>query len=342
MGIDSLDDETPTKNVLDESFATKEEKAVYLRKISSIVVDDFVIDQKRNEDILKSVQVMQNAQQSKKREVNSEGRYPCRAQGCPKTFAHDGKLRSEHEASHNPPVVVEKYPSDVFVIDSKRSEKDRDDMLAYQKALLDYGMLIMNFWDAIAEGDGERILRCWKFFLMYLNHQGSSSTKYCLEALYLMFQVYALLSPQAAHRLIWNRSVKNKKTSSNIPLDLMLEFYNKTMKEAIKKLGPSASPKSMDRIANSLGFTLELLTGFDSHLSVFKRSGKHTKRSTRKDLEKIVNSLIENNAFTFTQGRKYSSYANMKPSILCGFNMQKMFHWINEHKKYMILHRRAR
>jgi hypothetical protein len=232
--MDCLDDETPTKNVLDESFATKQDKADYLRKISSMVVDYYVIDKKQNEDILKSVQVMQHAQQARDREVNSEGRYRCRAQGCPKTFAHDRKLRSEHEASHNPPIVV-KCPSDAFVINSNRSEEDRDDMLAYQKAFLDYGMLIMNFWDAIAEGDGDRVLRCWKFFLMYLKHQGSSSTKYCLETLYLVFQVYAILCPQAAHRLIWNRSVKNKKTSSNIPLDLMLEFYNKTMKEAWSK-----------------------------------------------------------------------------------------------------------
>lgn len=177
---------------------------------------------------------------------------------------------------------------------------------------------------------------------MYLKHQGSASTKCCLEALYLMFQVYGILSPQAAHRLIWNRSVKNKKASSNITLDLMLEFYNKTMKEAVKKLGPSASPKSLDRIANSLGFTTEIFNVFDSSLSVFKRCGKHSKKSSRKDLEKIVNALIENNAFTFTKGRKYTSYANMKPSILCGFNIQKMFHWINEHKKYMILYGRAR
>jgi hypothetical protein len=54
---------------------------------------------------------------------------------------HDGKLGSEHEASHNPPVVVDKCPSDAFVINSNRSEEDRYDMLAYQKALLDYGML---------------------------------------------------------------------------------------------------------------------------------------------------------------------------------------------------------
>ena len=61
-----------------------------------------LLTKKQNEDILRSVQVMQHAQQARDWEVNSEGRYRCRAQGCPKTFAHDGKLRSEHEASHNP------------------------------------------------------------------------------------------------------------------------------------------------------------------------------------------------------------------------------------------------
>ena len=56
-------------------------------------------------------------------------------------------------------------------------------MLSYQKALLEYVMLVLNLWDAIAEGDVERILRCWKFSLMYLKHQGGSATKYPLEVL---------------------------------------------------------------------------------------------------------------------------------------------------------------
>jgi hypothetical protein len=44
--MDCLDNETPTKNVLDESFATKQDKADYLGKISSMVVDYYVIDKK--------------------------------------------------------------------------------------------------------------------------------------------------------------------------------------------------------------------------------------------------------------------------------------------------------
>ena len=125
-------------------------------------------------------------------------------------------------------------------------------------------MLVLNFWDAIAEGDGECILRCWKFFLMYLKHQGGSATKYSFEALYLTFQVYALLSTQAAHCLIWNRGVKIRISGVNIPVDLCLEFFNKTIKEALNKLGPSATQKSLDRISHSLGVTTVLMKVFDS------------------------------------------------------------------------------
>ena len=44
----------------------------------------------------------------------------------------------------------------------------KDDVRKYQLALLEYGMLYLNFCDAISEGDGLRILRCWKFVLMFL------------------------------------------------------------------------------------------------------------------------------------------------------------------------------
>ena len=157
-----------------------------------------------------------------------------------------------------------------------------------------------------------------------------------------MFQVHALLSPQAAHRLIWNRFAKNKAgAGGNIPLDLDLEFKNKMVKESIKKLGPSATRKSLDRICHSLGMTANLMACFDSSMSVFKRSRWHVKQSTKGDLAKIVGELVTHQAFRHTPGRKYVRYARQKPSILCGFDMQKMSTWIDEHKLHMILHRRA-
>lgn len=70
-------------------------------------------------------------------------------------------------------------------------ESKQDDVLSYQKALMEYGLLLFNYKDAINEGDGERNIRCWKFFLLHLRHS-KRSTKYALEALYMMFQANAL------------------------------------------------------------------------------------------------------------------------------------------------------
>ena len=338
--LTKIDEEPPVNKFPVGSDATNGERRNYLNSIASEVVDSFVIDQTRNrnmEDVVKKMQL-------KEKEIpNVDGRFKCRSQGCLKTFAHPGKLRRDHEATHNPPPEVQDCDSNSVFDEPSTDDSDRDDMFSYQRALLDYGMLILNFWDAISEGDGDRVFRCWKYFLMYLKHQGGSASKYSLEALYLMFQANALLSPQSAHRLLWNRFIKNKPgPGGNIPLDLQLEFYNKTIKEAIKNLGPNASVNSINRICHSLGVTTRLMKTFDTSLSVFKRSGEHVKKSTKGDFEKIVNELVKYKAFHHTPGRRYRYYRRMKSSILSGFDMRKMFTWINEHKKYMILNRRAR
>lgn len=341
LGMESLDEEKADFPI--NEMSTKEEKKSFLRETATLVVDKFVIDQQRNDKILNSVQAIQEYTKAKKYSAGAQERYPCRYKGCTKTFVHDGKRRREHESQHYPPPKVDDLDVSNLVCDVEIEEQYRDDMYAYQKALLDYGILLLNFWDAIQEGDGERILRCWKFFLMYLKRQGTSANKYALEALYLMFQTYALLSPRESHRLIWNRSVKNKPgQSANIPLDLDLEFKNKTIKQAIKNLGPSANKKSLDRIGHSLGVTTDLMTAFDTNLDVYRRSGKHVKKSTKGDLAKLVHELVSHQAFCHTPGRKYSFYKNIKPSILNGFNLHKAFIWIEEHKKYMILNRNAR
>ena len=70
-------------------------------------------------------------------------------------------------------------------------------MFNYQKSLLDVGMLYLNFSDAIAEGDGDRIVRNWKFFLLHLFADGQSSVKYAMEALYLQFTTALPANPKA-------------------------------------------------------------------------------------------------------------------------------------------------
>ena len=217
-----------------------------------------------------------------------------------------------------------------------------DDMLAYQKALMEYGLLLLNFKDAISEGDGERNLRCWKFFLLHLRND-KRSTKYALEALFMMFQVNSLLSPKAAHELIWNRLAKSKNClGGNIPLDLLLEFYNRLLKDAVKKLGPNASQKSIDKICKSLKSTKELMDRFDAELHIHKHSGRHVAKSSDENLKKVVKDLVDHKAMQRTPGRVYQHYHDMHSSFLWNFDIQDMHKWINNHKKYIQTKRRAR
>ena len=91
---------------------------------------------------------------------------------------------------------------------------------------MEHGLLYMNFTDAIAEGDVNRMMQCWKFLLLHF-YSDSQSTKYAVEALYRQLQQQALLSPRQAFHQPWNRSVKNNGgRGKNVPLDLDVEHDN--------------------------------------------------------------------------------------------------------------------
>ena len=45
------------------------------------------------------------------------------------------------------------------------TKKDYDHIQAYAKEVLSLGFLLMEFVDGVREADGERIIRCWRYFL---------------------------------------------------------------------------------------------------------------------------------------------------------------------------------
>ncbi len=55
-------------------------------------------------------------------------------------------------------------------------------VIQFTRVVCHYGSLAMEFQDAWAEGDGDRVLRCWKLFLPHFQAAGSA-----YEALRLMF-----------------------------------------------------------------------------------------------------------------------------------------------------------
>ena len=70
-----------------------------------------------------------------------------------------------------------------------------DDIYSYNCALLEDGLFVMNFLDAVKEGSGARIVRQYKFLLLICKADGQHSTKYALECLYQAFLIESLFSP---------------------------------------------------------------------------------------------------------------------------------------------------
>ena len=225
-----------------------------------------------------------------------------------------------------------------------KPKEERDDMFNYQTSFLEASLLLCNFYDAISEGDGQRVIRCWKFMLAYLIKDGAGSRKYALETFYLLCQVNSLLSPQASHRLIWNRFYKGKSgPGGNIPLDLALEHFNRLIKILIRNLGPNGLNKeAIDRYCKALAINKHIIDNFDRMCVIPKRSGAHTSRSTDGDLRKIVKELVEYKALCYQKGRSYTHFADMQDSLLADLDINAFFKWINSHKKKVALQKCAR
>ena len=200
----------------------------------------------------------------------------------------------------------------------------------------------MDFIDATSEGDGERLIRCWKFFLLHFKEE-KSTTKYSLEALYLLLQVYSLLPPDEAHSLVWNRTVNNKGgPGKNVALDVDLEHDNKDLKQPIKNLGPNVTVDAVTRISHGQQRSKRMLSCVDREILVKQRSGKHISADYSKDLRMIVNLLMEEFVFHHTPGRHYKSFSNFVRDPLSRLDMSNLFQWINKHKRNIDLARKAR
>jgi hypothetical protein len=153
-----------------------------------------------------------------------------------------------------------------------------------------------------------------------------------------------LLSPQAAHRLIWNRFYKLKPgRRGNIPLDLALEHFNRLIKILIRNLGPNGlNSHAIDRYCKALSVTSEMLENFDNMCMVIRRSGIHSSRFANRDLRNVVKELVQQKAFQSSHGRSYGHFSGMKDSLLADHDVNAFFKWLNMHKKIVHLNRRAR
>ena len=329
----------PTKHQLPSNLQLlqKSQKLKCLDELAAKVVDQFVfLENSAVDDIVDSVLTQQekdNVLQQQK--LTPEGTFPCRFQGCEKSFKYNGKSRRSHELSHEPPVQVEEEPPSLtpsWPVSSEKETKKGDDVFNYNCSLLTDSFLFFNFLDAIKEGDGERILRQYKYIMLYCKADGAHS-----------FLVYAILPPRDSERFTWNRSVNNTgKKGGNIPLDEDAEHSNNFTKQGIKNLGPNVTQKAVLRLSQAESSTRSILLNLYASIKRMTKSGQHSQGSTARDLDELVNRAAQFNIFTELEGRTYKHFYEFKRDRLENLNGSLLYQWINKHKKNITWGIRAR
>ena len=174
-----------------------------------------------------------------------------------------------------------------FSENPRDSQGSIDSVYNYARVLCHFGSLVMEVKDAWSEGDGERMIRCWKLLVPHFKTLGHP--KYALEAMRLQMQVNATLSPNLAHQVTWNRFVNTRGGHGrNIPCDLHNEHVNKMLKHIISTMGSNLTEKSLQRAARCVTALQIISERFDAYSGVPYHTSAHSTMADRGDVKKVM------------------------------------------------------
>lgn len=257
---------------------------------------------------------------------------------CGKNYRYDKARKNHEKVRHGLDDASEDLdpkPSDDSKSPSTKEKKEKDDKYDYATARLSMGLLLKNFDDAIKEGDGERILRGWKFALPI--YRAFNHNKYALAALQPQANVKAILNPREAHWLTWNRTVNNRGgIGNNIYLDLRMEHLINLTKGMLKNLRPNITEKGAWRCSKSIGYVEELLHSVDNDIKVKRPSGYHKVQKSEVDF--TCSSLTRDakgEVFKYhpSTERHYHVFSNFQPNLVQNIDLSALNKWFTHHKK---------
>lgn len=211
----------------------------------------------------------------------------------------------------------------------KTQDISEDGICNYACRILGMSLMARNFHDASREGDGERLIRCWKFLLLHFKADGR--VKYSVEAFHLLAQVNALLPLHMAHQLTWNRTCNvSGGEGKNIPLDLMVEHFNRVFKADLNTFRSNIGEKSISRSSRAIGTMKEMLDKFDTQMKVKKPSGRHVGPSHQKDFDVMLKIVVKEGVFKKELGRSHKSFLNISadPFASLKSNPKPLFVWL--------------
>ncbi|CAB4009980.1 hypothetical protein AC249_AIPGENE16794 [Paramuricea clavata] len=146
----------------------------------------------------------------------------------------------------------------------------RDYVYNYHRGKLVFGLLLLEFEDAVKEGDGARLTNVYKLALLFYKCYGHQ--KYAYVTLLYLVKMRSTLMEQA-NSFTWNRFYNHYGgKSKNISLDLRMEQLNKLLKSQLRALGSNINETNAGRVANAIEGVELILGSIDNDYSLKLRS----------------------------------------------------------------------
>ena len=215
-----------------------------------------------------------------------------------------------------------------FQTNASSTNERRDHVMEYAKEVVSLGLLFLNYRDAIQEGDGDRIMLCWKYFLPLF--KVTNRRNYAIEA----FQTLAnkkLLPPRLSHQLVWSRCVNthtDKKPGNNIPSDQYMEHVIRNLKEYIHHLHANKTDTAISKASQCIGPVNDILTNFDHKHQIY-RTNFHSMTSSANDRDVIIKELRQKGrVFEYIPGRKHLSFPKFICNPLKAVKYDELIEWL--------------
>ena len=359
-GVDSV----PTKNVFPPNFhqSSFEDKRKWLCEHVGHLFDQYVSDSVTDwGDSLEFEAVSEH-------QAVSREEFPCRFSGCSRVFLY-AKCRRNHEKSKHglvvddvfePDVIAETTPQDVltdtvqpspseslalFAAPEKTPEGDmgtivkedmkkEDHIFNYGCLHISLGLLIRDAEDSVKEGDGERLIRVWKFLTYLFRLRGCH--KYALAGLRKLASMEGLLTPRKAHQLKWNRFAGLKQgPGTRISRDERLEQLNKVSKEEIRSRGfPNINDNSVVTATRSTGAIDKLVRQSNHDLQRQTKSGHHCNRKGKDTFATILAQIhCKARVFQFCPGREYKAFPGLCRDLFKDLDLKTLANWLKNKKE---------
>ena len=252
-------------------------------------------------------------------------------------------LYGEDNRRHYYDSTLDKFIDEYLIPNPTNEEEphsniDEDHVRNYSLCILKYYFIMIDFKDAVKEGNGARLATLHKQFLQHFKSDFGFNA-YAIEMLINIVQNEVFLSESEAHHCKWSSTANWKGGSAkNLEIDILQENRNKDIKKLIKGMGANKTDKAIERASRAAAGVRKIVENFDTQVSLSPASSTHSHKSSARDEAKILTDLRQVKPFSNQPGRSHDSFPNIRPDPLETMDAEELDRWLTRHKKNLLLH----